>query len=52
MPFGAAFMKKGRIEMQFPTEQEAYEYKKDLEEERDENRTEPRSECGKRDEKK
>ena len=52
MPFGAAFMKNGRIEMQFPTEQEAYEYKKDLEEERDENRTEPRSECGKRNEKK
>lgn len=41
LPFGAAIMKNGRITIQFPTEQEAYEYKKEL---KSENRTEQK--CG------
>lgn len=41
---GAAIMKNGRITIQFPTEQEAYEYKKELEELKSENRTEQK--CG------
>ncbi len=39
MPFGAAIMRDGRIIMKFPTEQEAYEYKKELEDLNNENRT-------------
>jgi len=41
LPFGAAIMKDRRILMEFPTEKEAYEYVKELEEQRNENRTEP-----------
>lgn len=43
MPFGAAIMKDGRITMKFPTEQEAYEYVKELEDFDNENWTDKRN---------
>lgn len=44
MPFGVALMKEGRVIMEFPTEQEAYEYKRELEDSDNENRTDQK--CG------
>ena len=44
-PFGAAIIKARRIIMEFPTEKEAYEYAKELEEQDIENRTEPKFGC-------
>lgn len=45
LPFGAAIIKERRIIMEFPTEKEADEYAKELEEQDNENRTEPKSGC-------
>jgi len=45
LPFGAAIIKERRIIMEFPTEKEAYEYAKELEEQDIENRTKPKFGC-------
>lgn len=45
LPFGTAIIKERRIIMEFPTEKEAYEYAKELEEQDIENRTEPKFGC-------
>jgi hypothetical protein len=44
LPYGAAIMKDGRISIMFPTEQEALEYKKELEDSDSENWTNEK--CG------
>lgn len=45
LPFGTAIIKERRIIMEFPTEKEAYEYAKELEEQDIENRAEPKFGC-------